>query len=125
MVKELQSFRTTKRFNSLKEAQKNYTRSARKCSPRKKMAEQNATACSETPEVAPPVEEVTDSELQFLIFRRSSTNSRRFKTNQKIGNKGYEIATTGSLMEETIAEINQTDFPTKMITDFVAGQKAR
>jgi len=39
---------------------------------------------------------------------------------------GYEVSTTGELSEQTISEIKEkTNFSDRMITDFMAGQKAK
>ena len=119
-------------FNSLKEAQKNYTQGQQEnAALRKQMAEQNAQQpVAETPEVAPPVEEVTDSELRIPDAPpepEAVPTPEGLGINQEDWKQwGYEIATTGSLMEETVSEIQtKTGLSKEMITDFVAGQKAK
>ena len=126
-------------FDSLKEAQKQYTQARQEISDLKTHYNEEGTVNPNANEATPePVQEqtseLTDSsnnpELRIPPKPQEEPQAEA-DLNQNMTQKdwddwGYEVAATGKLSEETRYDITQkTGFTDAMINDFLAGQKAK
>ena len=121
-------------FNSLKEAQANYTRGQQEMAElRKQYAEDTAPESSPEPEAAPADAEqpVTEDTPELRIQPKTEEEQVAEPTDIAVTAEvyeawGMEIAATGGLSEDTRGEIKKmTGFSDQMIDDYMSGQKAR
>jgi len=123
-------------FSSLKEAQSNYTKGQQEMAELRKQYAETAGNPEEPEPVAETQAEVapilTEDSPQLRIQAKeiqeaTAVEAATIGVNQETYEAwGMEMAATGSISNETRAEIqNKTGFSDKMIDDFVSGQKAR
>tara|TARA_Y100001973_G_C5187366_1_gene328720 strand:+ start:494 stop:1471 length:978 start_codon:yes stop_codon:yes gene_type:complete len=121
-------------FDSLKEAQANYTRGQQEMAELKKQySETNAANPNykePTPEQPAPVEDTgPNPELRIPNPEEASPVQEEAAsvgiTEDKWQEWGMEIAAKGDLSDETKNEIRQAGFTDRMIDDFLGAQKAR
>lgn len=126
---------TTAWFNSLKNAQGEYTKARQEVADLKKTYGQTEGGTNPS-FVAPPKEETTPitkvpEELRIPntppeISKTPETNNQPRFTDDDWSKWSMEVAVSNDLSEETISEIrSKTGFTNKMIGDYVEGQKAR
>lgn len=121
-------------FDSLKEAQGNYTRGQQEISALKTQYEEggvtnpNYVPEQEAPqaEVAPEVELTGTEELRLEIPKEAPAPEPQSLNNELWQKWGGELASTGEMSEDTMAEIKAvTQFPDEVIKDYIDGQKAK
>jgi Sec-independent protein translocase protein TatA len=121
-------------FDSLKEAQANYTRGQQEMAELKKQySETNAANPNyqePTPEQPTPVEDTAPNpELRIPNPEETAPVQEEAAsvgiTEDKWQEWGMEIAAKGDLSDETKNEIRQAGFTDRMIDDFLGAQKAR
>jgi len=119
-------------FDSLKEAQKNYTQGQQELAQMRQQMAQQPTQPQPTEETQAQPEvpvDTEDSELRIPEVEEVPEEPKPlFQSIEKEDwdSWGYEIATTGELMDNTMSEIkSKTGLSEEMIKDFVAGQKAK
>jgi len=121
-------------FDSLKEAQKNYTQGQQEISNLKQeYAENNTTNPNYVPEQAAPTEEVEIDGTEELRIPSPSEQHEEYEvedtpqiTEEDWSSWGMEVAVNGNLSSETRADIkDKSGFTDGMIDDFMDGQKAK
>ena len=126
-------------FDSLKEAQKQYTQARQEIADLKGQYSEQGTVnpgyqedttttdAVETPQTN--VEPTGTEELRLSLENKEEeaapVEAQQF-SDADWDKWGYEVSTTGELSEQTISEIKEkTNFSDRMINDFMAGQKAK
>lgn len=128
-------------FDSLKEAQKNYTQGQQEIADLKKQYSEYGTVNPNTiatpEEPTEPVSELSDAKgTEELRIPKKAEEPSEDATEEAVGytpvnqedwdNWSYEVAATGSLSDETKENIMQrTGLNESMLGDFLAGQKAK
>jgi len=112
-------------FDSLKEAQKQYTQTRQELSELRNSMEQQP----EQPIVTPEAEALITNELRIPApeEKKEETKAETLGVDETTYEKwGYEFATQGDLSPETREEIKKTTgFTDRMVSDYIAGQKAK
>lgn len=125
-------------FDSLKNAQKEYTKARQEISQLKKTYEatgipenniqEDVVETTETQE--PVVTEISNDELRITQIKQPDIPVQETKqpviSEEDWSKWSMEVAMSGSMSQETIQEIKgKTGFSDKMISEYVEGQKAR
>ena len=114
-------------FDSLKEAQKQYTQARQEISELKNTVAPPAPA-PEIPSTSEQVESYITDELRIPKPEpKPPTPAPEYTVSEEMYEKwGYEFATQGSLSDATQQEIKKkTGFSDRMVKDYMAGQKAK
>jgi len=112
-------------FNSLKEAQKNYTQGQQEISSLREQLN------NQTPPPQENVSERVEANSDELRITKEETPPEQPQEAPAFSNEdwatwSHEVATTGDLSQDTKQLIqNKTGFTPEMINDFLAGQKAK
>tara|TARA_R100000458_G_C8239525_1_gene218982 strand:+ start:51 stop:938 length:888 start_codon:yes stop_codon:yes gene_type:complete len=119
-------------FDSLKEAQKQYTRGQQEIAElRKQYAEQGAPEPPPTTEATPEPMRATEDTPELRIDSSKKSESEIVEEIKRLDQETYamwsaELSSTGTFSEETRRDIkNVTGITDSMLNDYEAGQKAR